>query len=111
MQPSKTSIEIASLKRAWDWFTTTGKLPGEIELDPLVSASWMRCGTRMNPNGQLNWVYESEGTLQSTLKQLTALRNIARPIMEDIYQYIEGCSAVLLLMDVGRSANPGRFTN
>lgn len=99
MQPSKNSVKITSLKRAWDWFTATGKLSDEIELDPLVSASWMRCGKRMNPNSQLHWVYESEGTLQSTLKQLTALRNIALPIMEDIYQYIEGCSAVLLLTD------------
>ncbi len=99
MQPSKNPIEIANLKKAWDLFTTIGKLSNEIELDPLVSASWMRCGNRLNPNGQINWVYESEGTLQSTLKQLTALRNIARPILEDIYQYIEGSSAVLLLTD------------
>ena len=99
MQPSKNSVEIANLKRAWNWFTTTGKLSDEIELAPPVSASWMRCGTRMNPNSQLNWIYESEGAFQSTLKQLTALRNIARPIMEDIYQFIEGCSAVLLLTD------------
>ena len=60
MQPSKKNIEIGSLKRAWDLFTTTRKLSDEIELDPLISASWMRCGTRMNPNSQINWVYESE---------------------------------------------------
>lgn len=99
MQPSKKNIEIGSLKRAWDLFTTTRKLSDEIELDPLISASWMRCGTRMNPNSQINWVYESESAFQSTLKRLTALKNIARPIMEDIHQFIEGCSAVLLLTD------------
>lgn len=99
MQPSKASPKIQILKNAWDLYTTTGEIPDEPDFDPLISASWMRCGTRMNPNNPLHWVYESEGTFQSTYKQLTHLRNVALPIMEDIYQFIEGSSAVLMLTD------------
>jgi transcriptional activator for dhaKLM operon len=53
----------------------------------------------MNPNGPLNWTYASDNALQSTLKQHTTFRNIARPIMEDIYQFLEDCRVALILTD------------
>ena len=59
----------------------------------------MRCNLRMNPNGPLPWTYASDNALQSTLKQHTTLRNIARPIMEDIHEFLENCRVVLLLTD------------
>jgi transcriptional regulator of acetoin/glycerol metabolism len=99
MQPSKIEEDIARLKNAWELFTSTGKILEDARLNPLVSASWMRCGLRMNPNGLLNWIYASDNTLNSTLKQHITLRNIARPIMEDIYQFMEGCRTVLILTD------------
>ena len=99
MQPPKIREDFARLKSAWELFTSTGKILEDAGLNPLVSASWMRCGLRMNPNGLLNWTYASENTLKSTLKQHTTLRNIARPIMEDIYQFMEGCRTVLILTD------------
>ncbi len=99
MQPSKIEEDMARLKSAWELFTSTGKLFEDARLNPLVSASWMRCGLRMNPKGLLNWTYASENTLKSTLKQHSTLRNIARPIMEDIYQFMEGCRTVLILTD------------
>ena len=99
MQPSKIPEDIALLKNAWEAFTTHGKILDGVQLNPLVSASWMRCGLRMNPNGPLNWTYAGENALQSTLRQHTTLRNIARPIMEDIYQFMEDCRAILILTD------------
>ena len=99
MEFPKIPEEIALRKKAWEIFTSTGKILDDAGLNPLVAASWMRCGLRMNPNNALNWVYASENALQSTLKQHTTLRNIARPIMEDIYQFMEDCRIALLLTD------------
>jgi transcriptional regulator of acetoin/glycerol metabolism len=99
MQPPQIHEEIARRKIAWEAFTSTGKLLEDAGLNPLVSASWTRCGLRMNPNGPVNWTYSSDKALQSTLKQHTALRNIARPIMEDIFQFMEDCRMALLLTD------------
>ena len=99
MQSSKIPEDIALLKSAWEAFTTNGKILDGVELNPLVSASWMRCGLRMNPNGPLNWTYAGENALQSTLRQHTTLRNIARPIMEDIYQFMEDRRVILILTD------------
>ena len=99
MQPPKVHDDIARLKNAWEIFTSTGKIVEDAGLNPLVSASWLRCSLRMNPNGPLNWTYAGDNALQSTLKQHTTLRNIARPIMEDIFQFMEDCRSVLILTD------------
>src|SRR6185503_4701938 len=99
MEFPKIPEENALRKKAWELFTSTGKILDDAGLNPLVAASWTRCGLRMNPNNALNWVYASENALQSTLKQHTTLRNIARPIMEDIFQFMEDCRSVLILTD------------
>lgn len=98
-QPQNVSEEINRRKSAWEAFTSTGKILDDAALNPLVAASWKRCGLRMNPNGLVNWTYASDHALQSTLKQHATLRNIARPIMEDIYQFMEDCRVALLLTD------------
>ena len=97
--PQKFSEENASRKHAWEQFTSTGRIVDDGHLDPLVTASWKRCGLRMNPNGPLQWTYAGDNALQSTLKQHTTLRNIARPIMEDIYEFLETCRVTLILTD------------
>jgi transcriptional regulator of acetoin/glycerol metabolism len=86
-------------KLSWQQFTSTGKIVEDAGLNSLVMASWMRCSLRMNPNGPLQWTYASENALQSILKQHTTLRNIARPIMEDIYEFLESCHVTLILTD------------
>ena len=99
IQPKNLSEDKTRRKHAWEQFTSTGKLVEDAGLNSLVTASWMRCGLRMNPKGPLSWTYASENALQSTLKQHTTLRDIARPIMEDIYQFLEDCRATLILTD------------
>src|SRR4030095_16808097 len=98
-QPQNISEDRARRKNAWETFTSTGKILEDAGLNSLVTASWMRCGLRMNPSGPLNWTYASENALQSTLKQHRTLRNIARPIMEDIYEFMENCRVTLILTD------------
>ncbi len=99
IQPQNISEENARRKQAWDVFTSTGKIMEDAGLNSLVTASWMRCSLRMNPNGALNLAFASDNALQSTLKQHTTLRDIARPIMEDIYEFLEDCQVALLLTD------------
>ena len=99
MQSPKIHAENSDRKNAWESFTVTGQIPEDTVLNSLVAASWLRCSLRMNPNGPLNWTYASDNTLKSTLRQHTTLRNIARPIMEDIYQFMEGCRTALILTD------------
>ena len=99
IQPQNISADSARRKKAWETFTSTGKILEDAGLNSLVTASWMRCGLRMNPNGPLNWAYASDNALQSTLQQHTILRDIARPIMEDIYQFLEDRRVALILTD------------
>ncbi len=98
-QPQRISEENTLRKRAWEEFTSTGKLAEEARLNSLVRTSWLRCSLRMNPNGQLQWTYAGDSALQSTLKQHKTLRNIARPIMEDIHEFLEECRVTLILTD------------
>jgi transcriptional regulator of acetoin/glycerol metabolism len=99
MQPSKNPVDLSRYKQIWETFTESGIISDEMKMDPLITSSWLRCGKRLNPNSPIHWVYESETALKSTLKKMIPLRDIALPIMEDIYQFIEGSSAVLLLTD------------
>ena len=99
MQPSKKPVDVSNYKHIWETFTQSGVIRHEMEMDPLITSSWLRCGKRLNPNSPIHWVYESEAALKSTLKKMVPLRDIALPIMEDIYQFIEGSSAVLVLTD------------
>src|ERR1043165_6292626 len=98
-QRQDPSYENDHRKRSWQQFTSTGKIVEDAGLNSLVMASWMRCSLRMNPNAPLQWTYASENALQSTLKQHTTLRNIARPIMEDIHQFMEDSRITLILTD------------
>jgi transcriptional regulator of acetoin/glycerol metabolism len=99
MQPSEKHPDFAHLKQAWETFVSTNRLLPNIEMDPLVTVSWQRCALRMNPIKPPHWVYESDRVFSATLNQHASLLNIARPILEDIYQYLEGCSLALALTD------------
>jgi phosphoenolpyruvate-protein phosphotransferase len=57
IQPQNISEDSARRKKAWETFTSTGKILEVAGLNSLVMASWMRCSLRMNPKGPLNWAY------------------------------------------------------
>ncbi len=89
--------DLAALRAAWERFTLTGQLaPG---LNPLVGVSWQRCAPRLNPHLPPQWAVLNADVLALTLRQNRLLMEIARPIMEDIYQQIEGAGALLILVD------------
>jgi transcriptional activator for dhaKLM operon len=97
MQPSLPQPDLDQLLSSWQQFTSSGRLPSG--LDPLVAVSWQRCAPRLNPRGQPQWVYLSDDVLPRTLSQQAPLRSIALPIMEDVHQFSEGSSTILLLAD------------
>lgn len=97
MQPSDVPMDVARLKEAWERFVDDGRLdPG---MDPVVSISWQRCAPRLNPRKAPQWAYLSPSTLPLTSVQHSFLRLVARPVMEDIYQFIEGSGNLLVLTD------------
>ena len=97
MQPTQSRADLTSLRQAWERFTATGRLSPD--LDPLVASSWQRCAPLLNPAAGPRWVYLSIEVLPLTLNQHAALRAIARPIMEDVHQFVEGAGVTLLLAD------------
>lgn len=97
MQPSGTPLEFARLEAGWERFVEEGVL--EAWMDPVVALSWQRCAPRLNPRGEPQWAYLSPSTLPLTSVQHSFLRLVARPVMEDIYQFIEGLGHLLVLTD------------
>ncbi len=97
MQPANSTVDLEQLTAAWVALTTSSRLAPDI--DPLVGSSWQRCLPRLNPVSPPQWAYVSDEVLPLTLSQHAFLRAIARPIMEDIHQFIEGSGAALLLLD------------
>lgn len=69
------------------------------DVDPLVAMSWRRCAPRVNPHHTLAWQYVSDSVLPLVLKQHNALITVARPLMEDTCQCLEGVQTALLLAD------------
>src|SRR6266508_6868350 len=57
IQPQNISEDSARRKKAWETFTSTGKILEDAGLNSLLMASWMQCSLRMNPKGPLNWAY------------------------------------------------------
>lgn len=94
------SIDEPNLSRpreTWEQFLLKGQIAPD--LDPLVAVSWERCGPVLNPRARPQWTQLSPETLSLALERQRTFRLIARPIMEDIYQCIEGIGTCLVLVD------------
>jgi transcriptional activator for dhaKLM operon len=94
VQPSP---DLDQLKQYWSQYTGTGRLP--TGLNPLVAAAWQRCAPRINPRTPPQWSGLNEDVLALTLKQRQTLCALARPILEDVYQYLEGVGVMLAFVD------------
>ena len=94
------NLDLQTLKNAWSEF-----IKGHVlnpMLDPVVANSWERCWARLNPLRRVTPAKLNPERIQSIQKTNTDLMAIARPIMEDIYQYIEWSdSAVVLVNSAG----------
>ncbi len=94
VQPSP---DLDRLHRRWSQFTQTGQLPDD--LNPLIAAAWQRCAPRLNPHLPPQWSALSDDVLALTLRHRQALVSIARPILEDVHQHLEGLGVMLVTVD------------
>jgi len=79
----------------WERFTSRHELPSDISL--LIAQSWERCQARLNPHQKVVLARLRGDSLLFAQVTNFELLSIACPIMEDIYQYIEGSNAVVIL--------------
>ncbi|MDI6696053.1 MAG: sigma 54-interacting transcriptional regulator [Anaerolineales bacterium] len=68
-------------------------------LNPLIAASWERCWPRLNPHGRVNIKHLNPNYLLAAQVASFDLLSVARPIMEDIYQYIEKSETAAALVN------------
>lgn len=101
MQPINYPIRRDVLKQFWYAFTKTGRVEpinGQ-ELDPLVLRSWQRCAPRLAPRQSPRLVTLQEPALAKTLKVHEELMMLARPFVEDIYQFLQGAYCAIIVTD------------
>ncbi|HLF88827.1 MAG TPA: sigma 54-interacting transcriptional regulator [Anaerolineales bacterium] len=90
-------LDLEAIRNAWDEFVTGRTLsPG---IDPVVANSWRRCWPRLNPQREITPVRLTEDRILSIQKTNAEWMTFARPIMEDIHQYIETSDTVVLLVN------------
>jgi|YelNatPaOPRAMG01_1025707.scaffolds.fasta_scaffold00175_55 transcriptional regulator of acetoin/glycerol metabolism len=81
------------LVEVWKSFIETHKIPETLDLR--IVASWERCWSRLNPYQRPRFNRLTSDNLLATQISNLDLVSIAQPIMEDIYQYIEGSSSAI----------------
>ncbi len=90
-------VNPAALKEAWVRFVDSGSIdPG---IDPVVARSWQRCAARLGALDSPQWAHMPESKRSRASIQQNFLRLIGRPVMEDVYQFMERCGSLLVLAD------------
>lgn len=69
------------------------------DIDPLVANSWRRCLPRLNPHQKVSPNRLRRENLLAVQSANFDLISIARPVMEDIYQFVENSSSVTVLVN------------
>ncbi len=101
MKPSDYPIRRDVLKQFWFSFMKTGQVePAHaLEPDPEVVRSWQRCAPRLDPRQSPRLVTLKEQAMQTILKTHEDLLMMARPFLEDIYQFLEGAYCGIIIAD------------
>ncbi len=94
MSPSPVDI----LFEAWKAFTIRHKSPPQ-DVSAWIAASWERCRPLLDPGQPMRLQRLTEGHLLAAQVSHFALLSIARPIMEDIYQFIENTHTNVILVN------------
>ena len=88
-------MDTIDLKAAWTKYTREHILPPAVP--PLIAKSWERCWPSMLPTAPAGLARLSTKHLLTAQVANFELLSIARPIIEDIYQYIEGSDTALMI--------------
>lgn len=94
MSPSPINL----LFEAWKTFTNQSGSPPQ-EISPWIADSWERCRPLMDPKQPLRLRPLKENYLLTAQVSHFDLLSIARPIMEDIYQFIENTRSNVVLVN------------
>jgi PAS domain S-box-containing protein len=85
------------IRQAWETFISQRN--SSLSLHPLIAQSWERCYPILSPYQTVRLKKMSSDHLLQTQVSNFDLMSIARPIMEDIYQYIENTKTAVLLTE------------
>lgn len=94
LKQSKDTVQ-DSIKTAWEEFITTQKIAPYVP--PLISASWRRCWGKVNPFLPVKFTHVDSACLLASQTASFDLMAIARPMLEDIYQCVQGSETALIL--------------
>ncbi|MEZ4647140.1 MAG: sigma 54-interacting transcriptional regulator, partial [Chloroflexota bacterium] len=70
-----------------------------VDPDPIVVRSWQRCAPRSDPRQRPRQVSLQAPSFQATLKAHADVMMLARPFLEDIYQFMEGSYCAIVFTD------------
>jgi transcriptional activator for dhaKLM operon len=101
MQPSAYPLAYEKLVQHWQHFIVTGQVTDDTRrvLDPIVLQSWQRCAPRLQAYALPTTRSLQKTSLEALLRRQADLVEVGAPTIEDIYQYIEGSGAAVLLTD------------
>lgn len=83
--------------QAWSQFINSGEVSPAVK--PMIAASWKRCYARVNPIQPVNPVRLNPTHLLSSQVASFDLISIARPLMEDIHQYVDQLGLAIVLVN------------
>lgn len=86
----------SEVRKAWEAFVARGVLPDDA-VPPMVVRSWMRCAPRISARSRMPpSVLLGDSLLASQVNSFD-LMVVARPVMEDTYQFVERSETALVL--------------
>ncbi len=89
--------KIVNVKRVWERFVQTGQVKDGV-VRKVITESWMRCMEK-GVDYLDGWCHDflSQDELQALLGERRELLDIARPIMETLYQCVQGSAFIVVL--------------
>ncbi|MGD8968969.1 MAG: sigma 54-interacting transcriptional regulator, partial [Anaerolineae bacterium] len=99
MLPSSYPYDRKQLKAAWTAFVQRGAFP-VASLDPAVKRSWLACREAgLDPEAAAHPAHLDAGALEARRQSCFDLIAIARPFMEDVYQFSGESDMIVYLTD------------
>jgi transcriptional regulator of acetoin/glycerol metabolism len=93
----ESSNDLEVTQNAWNNYINHHSILASIS--PTIAASWERCRLRLNPFQKILINQLSADHLLATQVASFELISFARPVMEDIYQYIESSNSAVVLVN------------
>lgn len=91
------TLELDRLRLAWESYVVSRTIAPEV--DPHIAASWHRCWGYLSPFQTVRLSPLSSNNLLSAQVANFDLISVARPVMEDSYQYLENSGIAFVLVN------------